>query len=393
MSHLWNANDPAHFWRCLPEIPPGEWLAAARQASPVLGLAQPWGDFDTLLELTLGEGQFGPDHWRLGRKKDIYYQIKPFLPRILTRLLRQLQARLDPSPFLLHWPIEERYVLFQWELIRCLLLMSGRSSIDFVRFWPQDKRFALILTHDAETASGQAHVRAVADLEESMGFRSLFNFVPERYEIDSGLLHELQARGFEVGVHGLHHDGKLYSSRPIFENRARSINHYLEDFQAAGFRSPCTMRQPEWMQTLAMQYDLSFFDTDPYEPIPGGTMSIWPFMLGNFVEMPYTLVQDYTLIKVLKQSKPRVWLEKVDFIRRYHGMALINTHPDYLRDKTVWAVYRDFLTAMRDLENDWWHSLPKEAAAWWRKRQSAPLADSDLDIGQITPIPDGIELC
>ena len=34
-----------------------------------------------------------------------------------------------------------------------------------------------------------------------------------------------------------------------------------------------------------MQYDLSFFDTDPFEPIPVGTMSIWPFMLGNFVEI------------------------------------------------------------------------------------------------------------
>ena len=32
------------------------------------------------------------------------------------------------------------------------------------------------------------------------------------------------------------------------------------------------------MQALEIEYDLSFFDTDPCEPIPGGTMSIWPFL-------------------------------------------------------------------------------------------------------------------
>ena len=81
------------------------------------------------------------------------------------------------------------------------------------------------------------------------------------------------------------------------------------------------MRNPEWMQALEIEYDLSFFDADPYEPMPGGTMSIWPFILGRFVELPYTLIQDHTLTAVLGETTPRLWLEKVDFIERYRGWS------------------------------------------------------------------------
>ncbi|MEI8347357.1 MAG: hypothetical protein WCG27_07815, partial [Pseudomonadota bacterium] len=96
-----------------------------------------------------------------------------------------------------------------------------------------------------------------------------------------------------------------------------------------------------------LEYDLSFFDTDPYEPIPGGTMSIWPFILGRFVEMPYTLVQDYTLVNVLGEKSPRLWLEKVNFVRDYCGMVLVNTHPDYLQSPDNWNIYVEFLQEMK----------------------------------------------
>ena len=223
---------------------------------------------------------------------------------------------------------------------------------------------------DFQTAAGQAHIRRVADLEADLGFRSSFNFVPERYSLDSELLQELRARGFEIGIHGLKHDGKLFSSYEEFARRARRINCYLREFGAVGFRAPLTHRQPQWMQALEIEYDLSFFDTDPFEPIPGGTMSIWPFEMGRFVELPYTLVQDYTLTTILGEQTPRIWLEKVDFIERYHGMALVNTHPDYLADAVTWTVYAEFLQAMRRREG-YWHVLPRDVARWWRARSCA----------------------
>jgi peptidoglycan/xylan/chitin deacetylase (PgdA/CDA1 family) len=227
-----------------------------------------------------------------------------------------------------------------------------------------------------ETKSGVEYVRKVADLEEELGFRSSFNFVPERYPLDLHLLDELRSRGFEIGIHGLKHDGKLFNSRIEFERRAKKINHYLQEFDAVGFRTPLTHRNPEWMQVLDLEYDLSFFDTDPFEPIPGGSMSIWPFFIGHFVELPYTLVQDYTLTSVLGETTPKIWIEKVDFIEKYYGMALLNSHPDYLAQPPNWEVYRQFLLSMKE-RNGYWNALPRDVARWWRKRSSLKQEKTD----------------
>jgi hypothetical protein len=226
-------------------------------------------------------------------------------------------------------------------------------------------------------------------MDAKYGFRSSFNFVPERYNVDEGLLNELRARGFEVGVHGLKHDGKLFASFSEFMRRAQRINRYLEAYGAVGFRAPLTHRNPVWMQALEVEYDLSFFDTDPHEPIAGGTMSIWPFMIGRFVELPYTLVQDYTLTAILAEPTPRVWLEKVAFIREHYGMALLNAHPDYLVSPVTTRVYENFLAAMRD-RADFWHALPRDVARWWRARAEAPSAESLIGASQNLLEFDGI---
>jgi peptidoglycan/xylan/chitin deacetylase (PgdA/CDA1 family) len=261
-------------------------------------------------------------------------------------------------------------VKFQWEVVTSLLGQRSEDAFPFIHFWPDGHRFALVLTHDVETAEGQEHVRRVADEEEDLGFRSSFNIVPELYRVDHALLGELRSRGFEIGIHGLKHDGKLFRSRRGFTERARAINRHLQELGAVGYRSPLTHRQPEWMQALDIGYDSSFFDTDPYEPIGGGAMSIWPFFLGRFVELPYTLAQDSTLVGLLKEKTPRMWLEKVRFVEEFCGMALVNTHPDYLRSKTTAAVYREFLEVLKD-RGGYWRALPREVAWWWRGRAAA----------------------
>ena len=47
----------------------------------------------------------------------------------------------------------------------------------------------------------------------------------------------LAQNGFEVGVHDLNHDGKLYRTHREFSEKARRINHYIEEWGASGFRS------------------------------------------------------------------------------------------------------------------------------------------------------------
>jgi len=132
-------------------------------------------------------------------------------------------------------------------------MIVGRSSISFRHFWPAGHRFSVVLTHDIETEEGQALVREIADLEEELGFRSSFNIVPDRYIPDDRLMGELSERGFEIGVHGLKHDGKLFSSEKTFVKRSQAINSYLGKFNAVGFRSPLMQRNPEWMQSLNIE--------------------------------------------------------------------------------------------------------------------------------------------
>jgi hypothetical protein len=386
MTNLWSSNTPGRFWLCHPEPPEKCWQVAVQRAIPILGLSPPPDGIDHLLSLVLGEGQFGPDHWQLSLARRWYYRLKPLLPRTLTCFLRRLHSPSAQAGFLLGWPIEDRYAHFQWEVMRQLLMVPGQQSNCFRHFWPGGRRFAFVLTHDIETAEGQAYVRAVADLDESFGFRSSFNFVPERYPLDLELVEDLRGRGFEIGVHGLKHDGKLFNSHAEFMRRAERINEYLRDLDAVGFRSPLMMRHPEWLQALEVEYDLSFFDTDPFQPMPGGVMSIWPFFIGRFVELPYTLAQDCVLTMVLREVTPRLWLEKVDFVENYCGMVLLNTHPDYLSDPVTWKLYADFLQTMR-CRGGYWHALPREVARWWRIR-----TDSTGDAADARPVWGKVEL-
>jgi len=380
---LYAANHPARFWRpLLPAEPrPWEWEQAALAAAAVLPpAARAASDVDGLLEAVLGEGQFGPGHWRLSPARRLYYRLKPLLPRALVRRARRVVQRGAPGAFPLGWPVEDRYRRFLWTAMGAVLAATGRDEAPFLFFWPRGATWALVLTHDVETAEGQRFVRHVADREERLGLRSSFNFVAERYPLDMGLIDELRSRGFEVGVHGLRHDGRELRSRRSFERTAGLINDHLARLRAVGFRSPLTHRHPEWMQELAVEYDSSFFDTDPFEPLPGGTMSIWPFLMGRFIELPYTLAQDSTLADVLGERGPGTWLAKAAYVKRWHGMALVNTHPDYLRLPGRWEVYAALLESLRE-RGGWWNVLPREAARWWRDRAAARTAGA-LDGGR-----------
>ncbi|MDQ3915616.1 MAG: hypothetical protein M3323_09865 [Actinomycetota bacterium] len=372
---LLTGNTPASLWKVVDgSVTDGDWDAAARAALPCLAGLPAAGapDPPTAIAQILGEAQFGPGHWRLPASRRLYYRVRPFLPPPARARLRQaFLGRGDtPPPSLLRWPVEDRYVAFQRRTARELLRVKEVASLPHVAFWPHDKTTALVLTHDVEEAAGQAFVRDLAAFEESHGVRSSFNFVPELYEVDRDLMEELRERGFEVGVHGLTHDGRLFSSRRRFRAAAPRINAYLERWEAPGFRSPMTHRHPEWMQELDMEYDLSFFDTDPFEPIGGGTMSIWPFTIGRFVELPYTLVQDHTLMVTLGETTPRLWTEKLDFVERNHGMALLNSHPDYLLEPAHLAIYGAFLRDAAARPGTW-NALPVDVARWWKARAAA----------------------
>jgi hypothetical protein len=297
-----------------------------------------------------------------------YYRLKPVIPRSVQIFIRRNIVRIRRKKYLDIWPID----------VHAATPPSGWSG------WPEGKRFALILTHDVDTGKGAERCHALANLEESLGFRSSFNFVPERYKVLPEWRNYLMDRGFEVGVHGLYHDGKYFYSKEIFHERVIKINRYLKEWNAVGYRSPSMLRKLDWFCALDILYDASTFDTDPFEPQPDGVRTIFPFSVHGekpeqgFVELPYTLPQDFTLFILMKEKNIEIWKKKLDWIERKGGMALLNTHPDYMNfgDKKMGmeecpiGYYEEFLNYVKNTYGqEYWHVLPKEMAFWWKTRE------------------------
>ena len=295
----------------------------------------------------------------------IYYGLKPFVPQSLrTAIRRKLAMRLRKQIGDV-WPV----------------MPGSEHSPENWAGWPEDKKFALVLTHDVESKDGLNKCRALMQLEQDLGFRSSFNFIPEgSYRVPSELRQDLTASGFEVGIHDLKHDGRLFASYRGFKRRAARINRYAREWGASGFRSGFMLRNLDWLHDLDVRYDASTFDTDPFEPQPEGGHTIFPFWVphpnGNsssegYVELPYTLPQDSTLFLLLRETTPEIWMRKLDWIAEHGGMALVDVHPDYMSftgsrqtaTRYPAALYREFLTYLKTrYAGEYWHVLPKDVA-------------------------------
>jgi hypothetical protein len=295
----------------------------------------------------------------------LYYKLKPLIPRSLQIAVRRSVTLRKREQYLRVWPIDD----------------SAGKAPKHWRGWPDGKEFALVLTHDVDTAKGQKKCAELAKLEMRYDFRSSFNFVPRRYSDSPELRKYLVWNGFEVGVHGLYHDGNYFRSRKTFCRRAIQINQYLKDWGAVGFRSPSMFSNPEWILDLDVEYDTSTFDTDPFEPQPDGVKTIFPFWVqGNsdrrgYVELPYTMPQDFTLFVLMRENDIGVWKRKLDWIARKGGMVVMNTHPDYMNFNSERAgvdtypaeQYESLLDYLRTkFSGRYWHVLPKEMARFAR---------------------------
>ena len=306
----------------------------------------------------------------------IYYLVKPLLPRAFQIALRRRVIEMKLPRYKGIWPID---------------VNSATPPADWAG-WPDGKRFAVVLTHDVELAKGQARCEKLMKLEQERGFVSSFNFVPERYEVSPQVRRMLTDNGYEVGVHGLNHDGKLFQTREIFSERAVHINRYLKEWGAVGFRAPAMHHNLDWLQDLDVEYDLSTFDTDPFEPQADGMGTIFPFYVEGtkgrtgYWEMPYTLVQDFTLQILMNARSIDIWKDKVDWLVEKGGMVLINIHPDYLAfdgakpsleefPAELYAELLEYISAK--YPGEYWQGLPKDLARYLEANRTNAGALSD----------------
>ena len=299
-----------------------------------------------------------------------YYLARPAMPRVVQLWLRRRFTRVQAAATFPAWPIENSLHDFYGWLFDVIADLAA-APVPFLDLWPSGRSWALVLTHDVETDAGYREMNLLRAPERARGYRSSWNLVGARYEVDDEKVRSLHDDGCEVGVHGLLHDGRDLSARRLDE-RLPAMWANASRWDAVGFRSPATHRSWDLMHRLGFGYDTSYSDTDPYEPQAGGCCSFLPYFNQDMVELPITLPQDHTLFTILQHPDGELWLRKARHIRDRGGMVLVLTHPDYAHDQRLAEGYRKLLDAFADDETVW-HALPREIAAWWRQRAVSAL--------------------
>ena len=299
--------------------------------------------------------------------RNVYYACKPLIPRRVQVALRRRVVQRQRERYRDVWPIDEG----------AAVPPAGWQG------WPEKKRFALVLTHDVDTDFGYQKCPDLVDLEERLGFRSAYYFVADRYSLSTDYLHSLQDKGFEVGVHGLKHDGKLYQSYEVFHERALRLNTYLKEWNAVGFRSPAMHHNLDWLHELHIEYDASTFDVDPFEPQSDGVGTIFPFWVADsvygpgYIELPYTMAQDFTLFVLMQEDSPQIWQRKLDWLAEKGGMAHVITHPDYTSFHTGQPGLTEYLARYYEMflnyveqhySGQYWNALPQEVSRFWKSQ-------------------------
>lgn len=305
-------------------------------------------------------------------RMETYYRIKHLIPDSLRYRLNSLAVRSRRPLSFPHWPCEDALLEHWRKWLREALAAMQVEDAWHIGLWPHGHACCVVLTHDVESPRGLEQMEAMADLEERYGFRSAWNLPLAQYRIDWKRIEELIRRGFEFGAHGLRHDGRLFRSLADFQELKPTLETLAREHDLRGFRAPSTLRRGEWLATLDFDFDSSFADTDPYEPQPGGTCSVFPFFLYNLIELPYTLPQDHTLIHLLHRSPLPVWVTKSDWIASVSGMILLLTHPDYCGSEPYLNAYEALLKHLSTLQSAW-RALPSEVADWWRRRTAMTL--------------------
>src|SRR5206468_5899418 len=100
----------------------------------------------------------------------------------LRRAFTRVQAR---SRFP-RWPLEPAVDDISRLVLQAVADAAG-EPVPYLASWPHGHEWALVLTHDVEHAAGRDGIGRLRALEETLGYRSSWNLVPERYEVDDAL--------------------------------------------------------------------------------------------------------------------------------------------------------------------------------------------------------------
>ena len=309
-----------------------------------------------------------------------YYLVRPLLPVKVRRHLQKAKLNSWRELKFPHWPVDRTVDHAMREFLLLSRRAHGKERIPFIWFWPEGSTGAAVVTHDVETGVGRDYCETLMDIDDSFGIKGAFEVVPEkRYQVPPAFIDSIWNRGFEVAVHDLDHDGRLFRDREIFLERVSKINAYGKQYHAEGFRAAVLYRNQEWYDALEFAYDTSVPNVAHLDPQRGGCCTVMPYFVGNLVELPVTVIQDYSLYQILNDYSINIWKQQIELILETHGLINVIIHPDYNiapRERAVYEQFLAHLAAIRE-ERSVWVALPKDVAQWWRQRSQMRIVEDE----------------
>jgi len=306
----------------------------------------------------------------------IYYLLRPVLPLAVRKQLQRLVFRQRLRYAFPQWPVDCFVDQIFEQLMGVKLRASGQTEIPFIWFWPDGNECALMMTHDVEQQKGADFCDFLMDLDDSYDIKAAFQLIPEgAYKDFEILASRIKNRRFELNIHDLDHDGRLYEHKELFEKRASRINEYGRRYGALGFRSGSMHRNQDWFEMLDFEYDMSVPTVSHLEPQYGGCCTVMPYFVGDVLELPLTTIQDHGLLHVLSARSIDLWKQQIATILVRHGLISFIVHPDYISEPTECELYRELLQHIQALRTtrSIWTALPGEINRWWRERSQLQL--------------------
>ena len=191
-----------------------------------------------------------------------------------------------------------------------------------------------------------AFVERLAALEEARGVRSTFLFLTQDgYAIDRGLVRDLAARGFEVGVHGLTHDVAIG-----FRSSARIKDHLARARDALGveariYRAPglgASERLFAILEELGFAIDGSL--------TVGGTGTVFPYEVpGRRLREHPLALQDDQLFRDQRLEDEEALARStalLEAVLRVGGSFVFNGHPTLVSEHLPF--FEAFLDAAKE---------------------------------------------
>lgn len=297
------------------------------------------------------------------------YQIVPGEIRRFIKKLTVVAARRSlkkhgfPS-----WPVEASV-----EAIRNILL-QGRPYV----FWPQEKKFAVILSHDIDTHEGFVNVSKFNAIEKKYGVFSSWFIVGSLFVSHAPELKELKGQGFEIGCHGYLHDNKLVTlTLSKMKGSLLNCGDMIRELGVKGFRSPSLFRSKELFEALEgmFSYDSSVPDTEiflQYAP-RSGCCTVFPFRAhGALLELPITMPLDSTLLALNLSTEQmfEIWKDKLEWIKKIGGVAHFLNHAEsyYSGNPKMLGLY-ERLVEFISRDNECWVTRACDVAEWWGKEE------------------------